>query len=122
MRRPQKLIAVLALAPVLAAGSALAGQPVSLKADAASGENVTLGDLFDGAGAAGRLVVASRTGQTVVLDAATVQVQARRAGLDWANTEGLRRIIVHAGATGALASGAPVAGAVAVAARGNTEV
>jgi flagellar basal body P-ring formation protein FlgA len=129
MRGFAGFIAVLALAPSLAAslaaGPALAGQAVSLKADTASlGETITLGDLFDGAGPAGRIAVASRTGQTAVLDAATVQAVARRAGLDWANTEGLHRIIVHAGAASApataLASGVPAAaGAVQ---RGNAEV
>jgi flagella basal body P-ring formation protein FlgA len=124
MRGFAKFVAVLALAPALGAslvaGPALAGRTVSLKADAASGESVTLGDLFDGAGAAGRVVVASRAGQTVVLDAATVQAMARRAGLDWANTEGLHRIIVHAGAAGAPVSS--LAAGVPGAQRGNTEV
>jgi flagella basal body P-ring formation protein FlgA len=124
MRGIASFIAVLALAPPLSiglvAGPALAGQSVTLKADTVSGETVTLGDLFEGAGAAGRLAVANRSGQTVVLDAAIVQAMARRAGLDWANAEGLRRIIVHAGAPSASAGGVPVAAAVA--ARGNVEV
>ena len=103
------------------AGPALAAQPVSLKADTASADSlVTLGDLFDGAGAAARTPVATRTGQTVVLDAATVQAVARRAGLDWANAEGLHRIVVHAGAPSASAGAVPVAAVSA--ARGNTEV
>ncbi|MGZ6019272.1 MAG: flagellar basal body P-ring formation chaperone FlgA [Phenylobacterium sp.] len=115
MRGFVSFLAVLALA-----GPALAGNAVSLKADTASTDSVvTLGDLFDGAGPAGRIAVATRTGQTVVLDAATVQAAARRAGLDWANAEGLHRIVVHAGAPGATAAGAL---AVAGAARGNTEV
>lgn len=118
MRGFTRFIAALALTGTLA-GPALAGSAVTLKADtASSGETVTLGDLFDGAGAAGRVAVATRAGQTVVLDAATVQAAARRAGLDWANAEGLRRIIVHGGAPSALAGGSPVAST----ARGNTEV
>jgi flagella basal body P-ring formation protein FlgA len=125
MRAFSKLIAALALAPALGAaliaGPALAGQAVSLKADTASlGETITLGDLFEGAGAAGRVAVASRTGQTAVLDAATVQAIARRAGLDWANTEGLHRIIVHAGAASAASGGVPAAAAAAQ--RSNAEV
>jgi flagella basal body P-ring formation protein FlgA len=109
------------IAALAIASPALAGNAVSLKADTASSDAVvTLGDLFDGAGAAGRVAVATRTGQTVVLDATTVQAAARRAGLDWANAEGLHRIVVHAGAASASAGGSlAVAGAPA---RGNTEV
>lgn len=120
MRVLTVLIAALAIA-----GPALAGQSVSLKADVADTDGiVTLGDLFDGAGAAGRTPVATRNGAMVVLDAATVQATARRAGLDWANTEGLHKIIVRAGDGGAAPSAtltsAPAA--IAVAARGNVEV
>jgi flagella basal body P-ring formation protein FlgA len=101
------------------AGPALAGQAVSLKAEVASDDAVvTLGDLFDGAGAAGRVAVATRTGASVVLDAGLVQAAARRAGLDWANAEGLHKIIVRAGAP--LGSAAPAAAPGA--SRGNVEV
>ena len=57
---------------------ALAGTPVSLKADAASTDGVvTLGDLFDGAGAAGaHRRWPTRAGGQVVLDAAAVQMAA----------------------------------------------
>jgi flagella basal body P-ring formation protein FlgA len=41
-----------------------------------------------------------------VLDAGAVQAAARRAGLDWANAEGIRRIIVRAGGPVQTASGA----------------
>lgn len=104
MRAVLTLIAAFALA-----GPALAGQAVSLKADTASAnEIVTLGDLFDGAGAAARTPVATRSGANVTLDAAAVQMAARRAGLDWANAEGLHKIVVHGGpaatAPGALAA------------------
>jgi flagellar basal body P-ring formation protein FlgA len=90
---------LIVLAAILAiAGPALAGQTVSLKADVADSDGVvTLGDLFDGAGAAGRVTVATRTGTQVVLDAGAVQLAARRAGLDWANPEGLHKIVVRAG-------------------------
>jgi flagella basal body P-ring formation protein FlgA len=104
-----------ALIAAAVAGPALAGQAVNLKADTASVEaTVTLGDLFDGAGAAGRTVVATRSGASVVLDAGLVQAAARRAGLDWANAEGLHKIIVHAG-VGQTTAAAP-------AGRGNVEV
>lgn len=119
MRGFVSFIAVLAFAPCLIGGPALAGAAVTLKADTASADSVvTLGDLFDGAGAAGRVAVATRNGQSVVLDAATVQAAARRAGLDWANSEGLHRIVVHAGAASATTGGSVASAA----ARGNTEV
>jgi flagella basal body P-ring formation protein FlgA len=102
------------------AGPAFAGQPVTLKAKIVDADGVvTLGDLFDGAGAAGRMAVANRTGTTLMLDAATVQGLARRAGLDWPNAEGYRRIAVQAGAAGG-GGGAPPA--VSVAPRGNVDV
>lgn len=100
------------LCGALIASPALAGS-VSLKADVADADGrVTLGDLFDGAGSASGIVVASRTGPSVVLDAAAVQGMARRAGLDWTNPQGLRRIVVRGGS--AEASSTPQ--------RGNVEV
>lgn len=110
-------LALTLFAALTLAGPAFAGRAVSLKADTASGDTtVTLGDLFDGAGAAGRVAVAERNGQTVVLDAAQVQAAAHRAGLDWDNPDGLRKIVVRAGL--ANNSGAGSAGA----ARNNVEV
>ena len=50
--------------------------------------------------------------EALALDAAAVQLAARRAGLDWANAEGLRKIVVRGGATAAGAT----------AARGNVDV
>jgi flagella basal body P-ring formation protein FlgA len=110
---------LLAAAILALAGPALAGQPVTLKATTYDADGVvTLGDLFDGAGAAARVPVASRTGRSVVLNAQLVQAAARRAGLDWANDEGLKTIAVSGGAVAP-----PAAGAVAaVAARGNLDV
>lgn len=107
-----RALAILAAA-LLVATPALAGQTVSLKADTADADGtVTLGDLFDGAGQAAGVAVAAREGATVALDAAAVQRIARRAGLDWANAEGLRTIVVHAG---------PALASTAVS-RGNVEV
>lgn len=101
------------LAALLVATPALAGQPVTLKADTSDADGiVTLGDLFEAAGAAGKTPVAGRAGDSVLLDARIVQAVARRAGLDWANAEGLKRIVVRGGS----AAGAPAA------ARGNVEV
>jgi len=90
------------LAAALAfAGPALAGQTVTLKADTVDSDGmVTLGDLFDGAGAAGHTPVAAKPGAGIVLDAAAVQGIARRAGLDWANAEGIRKIVVRGGGAG----------------------
>jgi len=102
-------------AVVLAAGPALAGHPVTLKADTADSDGlVTLGDLFDGAGGAAGVPVAARQGSTVAIDALAVQSVARRAGLDWPNTEGFRTIVVHAGLAGPSAA--------AGSAHGNVEV
>jgi flagella basal body P-ring formation protein FlgA len=56
---------------------------------------VTLGEIFDNAGAARNVVVAERAGPSLVLDATAVQTFARRYGLDWANPAGIHRIIVR---------------------------
>jgi flagella basal body P-ring formation protein FlgA len=103
------------LAALAAASPALAATPVTLKADAVDADGVvTLGDIFDGAGAAARTPIATRTGNSVMLSAAAVRGAAYRAGLDWANAEGLRQIVVRGGAT--------VGGPATVAARGNVDV
>jgi flagella basal body P-ring formation protein FlgA len=108
---------VLSLAALLIATPALAGQAVSLRSDTTDADGrVTLGELFDGAGAASDVVIATRVGPTAVLDAAQVQTAARRAGLDWSNPNGVRRIIVRGG------SGSGPAGAQAAVSRGNVEV
>jgi flagella basal body P-ring formation protein FlgA len=98
--------ALLALAALAAASPALAGA-VDLRADPATQDGkVTLGDLFDGAGAVAGVVVAKgQPGVDVVLDADRVQMLARANGLDWSNGKGVRRIIVQPG----LASSAPAA-------------
>jgi flagella basal body P-ring formation protein FlgA len=107
---------VIAAAVAAFASPALAGQAVTLKAATVDADGVvTLGDLFEGAGAAGRTPVATRTGASVILNAAVVQAAARRAGLDWANAEGLKTIVVGSGAAASGAAGA-------AAARGNVEV
>lgn len=90
------LIAAIALIAV--ASPALAGVPVTLKAVPSDMDGmVTLGDIFDGAGAAGSTPVAARTGTMLSLDAAAVQMAAARAGLDWINAQGLKRIVVRGG-------------------------
>jgi flagella basal body P-ring formation protein FlgA len=89
----------------LIAAPAFAETPVTLNVDLtdATGQ-VTLGELFDDAGPARDVVVAQRTGPTVVLDAAAVQAFAHRYGLEWANPQGIRRIIVRADAGGVAAA------------------
>lgn len=78
--------------PALAAPVDLRERPVS------HGGSITLGDLFDGAGAAGAVVVgeAAPAGGETVLESGRVQSLARRAGLEWANPQGRRRIVVGA--------------------------
>lgn len=111
--------ALLCAVLTLCAGPALAGQAVTLRPGATDSDGVvTLGDLFVGAGEAARTPVAAKPGRSVVLDARAVQAAAARAGLDWANAEGLARIVVQApgGAASASSSGSPAS------ARANVEV
>lgn len=113
--------ALLIAASALAfAAPAFAGTPVSLRMDTTDADGrVTLGDLFDGvSGAAANLVVAPRMGPSAVLDAGQVQVFARRAGFDWDNRQGIRRIIVREGADNGGSARAGLAGP----SRGNVEV
>lgn len=92
---------ILAAALASLAAPAFAGVAVTLRADVSDSDGrVTLGDLFDGAGNAANTQVAVRNGPNAVLDAGLVQMAARRAGLDWDNAQGLRRIVVRAGADG----------------------
>lgn len=104
----------LALALAAFAAPALAG-PVSLLPDPVDDDGrVTLGELFDDAGAASGVVVGQRLGATAVFEASQIQAAARRAGLDWANPQGLRRIVVReGGAAPAEASARPAAATVA---------
>jgi flagella basal body P-ring formation protein FlgA len=89
---------------LLAAGPALAG-PVTLRANPVDDDGrVTLGDIFDGAGAASGVVVASRAGPSVVFEAGQLQALAARSGLQWANPQNLRRVVVR---NADLAPGAP---------------
>ncbi|WP_332655228.1 flagella basal body P-ring formation protein FlgA [Brevundimonas sp.] len=105
---------ILAATALLLAGPALAG-PVTLKANPVDGDGqVTLGDVFDGAGSASGVVIGARSGPSVVFEAGQLQAMARQSGLDWANPTGLRRVVVrHAAAAPApatlAASSAPAA-------------
>ena len=96
--------AALAAAALFIALPALAGTPVSLNPELVdSTGQVTLGELFEGAGPARDVVVAQRTGPSVVLDATSVQAFARRYGLDWDNPRGLARLIVRSAGGGSTA-------------------
>ena len=105
---------VLALGLAALAAPALAG-PVSLLPDPTDDDGrVTLGELFDDAGAAANVVVGQRLGATAVFEASQIQAAARRAGLEWSNPQGLRRIVVReGGAAPAEASARPAAATVA---------
>ena len=86
------------IASLLLATPALA-DPVSLRDQPTDDDGrVTLGDLFDNAGAAADVFVATRNGPSVVLEAGALQSRARQAGLTWTNPQGLRRVVVREGA------------------------
>ncbi|NQE60446.1 flagellar basal body P-ring formation chaperone FlgA [Caulobacter sp. RHG1] len=109
-----------AFAAPLLPNMAFAGTPVTLRMDTTDADGrITLADLFDGvSGPAANMVIAARMGPTAVLEAGQVQMFARRAGYDWTNSNGIRRIIVREGAD----NGGTSAGATASASRGNVEV
>ncbi len=106
-----------AVAALMLAGAAVAG-PVTLKPNPVDSDGrVTLGDLFDGAGAAADVVVGTRAGPSIVFEAGQLQSLARQSGLDWANPSGLRRVVVrNAAAAPAPAPPASVSASVANAA------
>lgn len=85
---------------------------VTLRDAPVAAGKVTLGDLFDGAGQASGVFVAAAgpAGGQAVLDAGAVQLAAKRAGLDWSNSEGRRRILVASVAVAASAGGRPATG------------
>ena len=92
------LIAALLLAPSFAFAQSAT---LVLKSDVSDGDGtITLGDVFDNAGAQSGVVLGTRTGATAILDAAVVQSIAARNGATWDNPRGLRRIIVSAGGDG----------------------
>ena len=107
---------LIAVAALMIATPALAG-PVTLKANPVDSDGqVTFGDIFDGAGASASVVIARRSGPSVVMEAGQLQSMARQAGLEWDNPRGLRRVVIRsaslspsmaAGATAAAASAPP---------------
>lgn len=94
------VVIAFSLVATLISSSAMAGQPVTLRSELVDGNGqVTLSDLFDNTGSAGKVVVANgvEPGRNQVLDATQVQQLAQRYGLDWPNSTGLRRLIVRSG-------------------------
>lgn len=86
---------LIAAAVLLMATPALAG-PVTLKANPVDDDGqVTFGDIFDGAGPSASVVVARRSGPSVVMEAGQLQSLARQSGLDWDNPRGLRRVVIR---------------------------
>lgn len=74
----------------------------------AAGAQITLGDLFEDAGAAATtpLARAPGPGQRVVFAAAALQARANMAGVRWRNLEGARQIVVEgAGGGGVIGAG-----------------
>ena len=101
---------ILALAATPLANPAWAAQSVALRAAPIDRDGtITLGDLFENAGAAASVVVApgAKAGGSVVLDAGRVQSAARAAGLAWPNPSGMRRVVVR-GASDAGAGAGPL--------------
>jgi flagella basal body P-ring formation protein FlgA len=98
-RARSALFAVAALVAAVGPAPAFAGERVVLRPDPTSGAQVTLGDLFDGAGAAGNVVIGygAPNGESAVLDADKVQSLAAMHGLDWDNPGSVRRILVRSG-------------------------
>lgn len=102
----------LLLAALAAFATPVLADPVTLVAAPMDDDGrVTLGELFEGAGSASGVVVATRTGPTVVLDAGLLQAAARQSGLVWSNPQGLRRVIVRQGVSSGGASAASPAAA-----------
>ncbi len=94
------MIAVIfGMTTMIAAPLVEAATPVELRAQPTDDDGqITLGDLFEGAGAASSVLVASASASgSTVLDAGRVQVAARQAGLTWTNAAGVRRLVVRSG-------------------------
>lgn len=95
------LLALLIAAPAMADDLVL--KPSPSDADG----RITIGDVFDNAGAEANVLLGYRTGASAVLDAATVQMVVSRNGASWANPRGVRRIIVANGSDGIASDDAP---------------
>ncbi|CAL4866829.1 hypothetical protein MMA231_01074 [Asticcacaulis sp. MM231] len=94
-----KLLTLASILMLCATGAhAQMATTLSLKSSVTDGDGrITIGDIFDNAGASAGVLLGYRQGATAVLDAAIVQTIAARAGAYWDNPRGLRRIIVANG-------------------------
>jgi len=93
-------LSALASVGVMSPASAqTAASPLILRSNTSSPEGqITLGDLFENAGAAASVVVGYLKGPSAVLDAGMVQGEAGKVGAFWDNPRGLHKIIVTQGA------------------------
>lgn len=104
MIRPPTAFALFMAGLALALAAPALAYPVALKPQlSVQAGQVTLGDLFEDAGAASAVVVASggESGGSLNVDAGRVQAIAAANGLEWSNPQGLRRLIVRIGAAAA---------------------
>lgn len=89
---------VLAALALLFGPAAASASPVALRADiAAPNGRLTLGDIFDDAGAAAGVVVATggQPGGSLIIGAQQVQAIAAAHGLEWGNAQGFGRLIAR---------------------------
>ena len=97
-RKLSPLLAAAAIAASLLGPGVALASPVALRADiAAPGGRLTLGDVFNGAGDAAAVVVASggQPGGSLIVDARQVQGLAAAHGLEWDNARGVGRLIAR---------------------------
>ena len=111
----RRVLAAFVLMLIAAAASPAHADPVTLRARIeASGPAITLGDVFDGAGAAsGRAIApAPPPGQVTTLSAALLSAAASAAGLDWSPSAGQGdvRVVRPGGMRATLAPSSPVNG------------
>ncbi|KAF0184363.1 MAG: flagella basal body P-ring formation protein FlgA [Hyphomonadaceae bacterium] len=111
------LTAIIALAAFIffSTGKSVAQNAApSLKAvPTISGPNITLGDLFNNAGAASSRILARapQNGQSMVFSASALQARAASMGLRWTNPDGVRQVIIGSGGTMPITSTTPGLGA-----------
>lgn len=92
-----RILAALTAVVLMTATAAAAGSPVQLRERLVDSDGrVTLGDLFENAGAVAEVTVVAGppAGGTLILDAGQLQAFARMNGLDWANGNGFRRVVI----------------------------